>query len=58
VTGFKLETVFKAVTTSAGHNGTINGEGQALLTIEDGESISWKGISLRKRIQSIEKVFF
>jgi hypothetical protein len=37
------------VTTAAGPNGTIYGEGQALLTTKDGESISWKRMGICKR---------
>lgn len=36
------------VTTAAGHNGTVYGEGQAIITTKDGETVSWKGIGIGK----------
>ena len=37
------------VITSSGPNGTVYGEGQAVLTTKDGEAVSWKGMGIGKR---------
>jgi hypothetical protein len=36
------------VTTVAGPNGTVYGEGQAIMTTKDGENVSWKGMGVGK----------
>ena len=36
------------VTTSTGPSGTVYGEGQAVITTNDGENVSWKGIGVGK----------
>jgi hypothetical protein len=36
------------VTTAAGPNGMVYGEGQALITTKDGDSVSWKGMCVSK----------
>ena len=36
------------MTTAAGPNGIVYGEGQVLITTKDGESVSWKGMGVGK----------
>lgn len=36
------------MTTAAGPNGMVYGEGQALITTKDGESVRWKGMCVGK----------